>query len=373
MSARERQLAGGGPRFGGPLGREALRRVAGAPEQVVGAELLRREDGSERGVRVVRLRSGEVEAEVVVDRALDLAGVSIRGVPVSWLSPTGVAGPWYAEAAGLGPFRTFFGGLLTTCGLDHTLGPTEDDVSLFGYPGRDVASFGLHGRISTTPARLLGHGADLDADRPVLFVEGEARQASVFGEVLTLRRRIELDVGGRTIRVRDEVRNDGYAPTPHAILYHCNVGWPVLAPGARVELDADAPRVATSAAEGVDWRTVDPPGAGAVEQVWEHVPRPGADGLVRARVVNPDLGDGRSAGLEVAYDPSTLPRLFQWRVMGEGHYVVGLEPGNLRIEGRQAAREAGDLVVLAPGERRAHRLDLRLLWGDETSGAAGAP
>ena len=63
------------------------------------------------------------------------------------------------------------------------------------------------------------------------------------------------------------------------------------------------------------------------------------------------------------FDPATLPRLFQWRVMGEGHYVVGLEPGTLRIEGRQAAREAGDLVVLEPGAERRYDLHLRLLWG----------
>ena len=102
--------------FGKPLSREELRRLAGRPEQVVGAELLTRGDGSERGVRVVRVRTGEIEAEIVVDRALDIAGASVRGLPVSWISPTGVAGPWLADPHGWGPFRTFFGGLLTTCG-----------------------------------------------------------------------------------------------------------------------------------------------------------------------------------------------------------------------------------------------------------------
>ena len=42
-----------------------------------------RDDGSERGVRVVRVRTGEIEVEVVVDRALDLAGASVRGMPVA--------------------------------------------------------------------------------------------------------------------------------------------------------------------------------------------------------------------------------------------------------------------------------------------------
>ena len=354
------------PRYGGPLDAEAVRRVAGHPEQVAGAELLRREDGSERGVRIVRLRSGEVDCDVVVDRALDNGAAAVRGVPVAWLSPTGLAGPWFAEPQGLGTFRTFFGGLLTTCGLEHTLGPTTDDVSHFDYPGKASEAFPLHGRLSTTPATLRGYGLDLEADVPFVFVEGEVRQATVFGEHLVLRRRIELDVGGRTLRLTDRVTNAGYAPTPHMVLYHVNAGWPVVAPGARVHVGgAGDPRVTTPAAEGVDWRTIDAPRPGAVEQVWEHTPQAGPDGRVRAAVLNPDLGDGRAAGVEVAYDPATLPRLFQWRVMAEGHYVVGLEPGNLRIEGRQAAREAGDLVVLAPGEAVTHRLDLRLLHGPE--------
>ncbi|HEY8584530.1 MAG TPA: DUF4432 family protein, partial [Capillimicrobium sp.] len=233
------------PPFGAPLDAESLRRLAGHPEQVVGAELVRREDGSERGVRLVRLRSGEVDVEVVVDRALDLAGAAVRGVPVAWLSPTGIAGPWFAEPSGMGTFRTFFGGLLTTCGLEHTLGPTVDDVAHFAYPGKTTEAFPLHGRISATPARLTGYGAALDGARPHVFVEGEVRQATVFGETLLLRRRIELDVGGRTIRIADAVRNAGYAPTPHALLYHVNLGWPLVAPGATVHLPVGEPRFAT--------------------------------------------------------------------------------------------------------------------------------
>jgi hypothetical protein len=360
------------PPFGSRLDGEAVRRLAGHPEQVVGAELLRREDGSERGVRLVRLRTGEIDVDVVVDRALDVGAAAIRGVPVAWISPTGLTGPWFAEPRGIGTLRTFFGGLLTTCGLEHTLGPTEDDVGYFAYPGKAREAFPLHGRLSATPARLTGYGTALDAAVPHVYVEGEVRQATVFGEHFVLRRRIEADVGGRELRIRDVVRNAGYAPTPHMVLYHVNVGWPVVAPGARVDAAVGEPRFATEAAQDADWRVIEPPRAGAVEQVWEHTPRPGAAGRVHACVRNPDVGGGRAVGVEVAYDSTTLPRLFQWRVMGEGHYVVGLEPGNSRFEGRHAARAAGELDVLAPGDERRYALDLRLLWGaDELAAASG--
>jgi hypothetical protein len=348
------------PLFGMPPDRETLRRLAGRPEQVVGAELLTREDGSERGVRVVRLRTGEIEAEIVVDRALDIAGASIRGIPVSWISPTGVAAPWFADPHGWGPFRTFFGGLLTTCGLEHTLGPAEDTAAQYNYPGQATHAFPLHGRLSTTPARLLGYGIDWDQHEPAVVIRGDVRQANVFGEVLTLEREIRAPLGGRTLRLRDRVRNDGYAPTPQMILYHVNAGWPLVGRNARVVGTLGEPRFASGPAQGVDWRTVDEPTRGIAEQVWEHSPIAGSDGLARAAVLNGNIGDGRALGLEIAFAVDTLPRMFQWRVMNEGHYVIGLEPGNLRIQGRHAARDAGDLVVLQPGEERAYRLDITL-------------
>ena len=66
------------------------------------------------------------------------------------------------------------------------------------------------------------------------MIEGEVRQAMPFGEHLVLRRRLEADLGGRTLRIRDRVRNDGRTPSPLAVLYHLNVGWPVVSPRARV-------------------------------------------------------------------------------------------------------------------------------------------
>ena len=51
--------------FGIPVGRDDLRRLAGSPEQVLGAELFERADGRERCVRVVRLRSGSCGGEGV--------------------------------------------------------------------------------------------------------------------------------------------------------------------------------------------------------------------------------------------------------------------------------------------------------------------
>ena len=353
--------------FGIPLTREDLRRRTGRVEQLLGAELVERADGAERGVRCVRLRSGAIELEVVVDRALDLAQATIGGLPVAWISPTGLVDPGLAQPTGWEPFRTFFGGLLTTCGLEHTLGPMQDDAMHFRYPGREQHDFPLHGRLSTTPGRLLGYGVDWE--RGCVYCRGDVRQAHVFGESLTLEREIRIGLGGTTIELDDVVRNDGFAPTPHMILYHVNVGWPVLGERAEVVAGVGEPRVETPAAAGADWRAVAAPSFPFEEQVWEHTPRADPEGLGRAAILNPDIGDGRALGVELAWSHATLPRLFQWRVMSDQNYVIGLEPGNAPIEGRAHARERGTLVILAPGEER--RTSLRItLHGD--AGGLGA-
>lgn len=350
--------------FGHEIGRDDLRRLTGSPEQVVGAELFERGDGRERGVRVVRLRSGEIEIEVVVDRAFDISHASVRGIPLAWISPTGVTSPALADTVGWGTFRTFFGGLLTTCGLDHTLGPAEAETPWYQYPGQPTRAYPLHGRISTTPANLRAYGVDWDAPTPFVYARGEVRQATVFGESLTLEREIRIALGSNVVQLRDRVRNDGFAQTPHMVLYHVNAGWPLIGESARVIIAADEPRVATPAAAGADWRAIDAPERDIAEQVWEHTPRADDVGRGFAAIANPDIGDGRAVALTLRWDMTSLPRLFQWRVMSETTYVVGLEPGNLPIEGREAAAAQGDLVMLDPGASVDHALDFHLLADD---------
>ena len=68
----------------------------------------------------------------------------------------------------------------------------------------------------------------------MLWAEGEVIQAALFGEQLALRRRIEADLGGRALRITDVVTNTGATPCPHMLLYHCNVGFPVVDAGAEL-------------------------------------------------------------------------------------------------------------------------------------------
>ena len=100
------------------------------------------------------------------------------------------------------------------------------------------------------------------------------------------------------------------------------------------------------------------PMAGYQEQVFYHDLQPDTQGMVTVRLVNPAFGGGRGLQVGLRYARADYPILVQWKMMGEGMYVVGLEPSNCHVEGRVRERERGTLVMLAPGETRHYRLEI---------------
>ncbi|MDQ4137723.1 MAG: aldose 1-epimerase family protein, partial [Actinomycetota bacterium] len=110
----------------------------GHAAQLARVDRLVEEEGPARGARRIRLvTGGGLEAEIHPDRALDLGQVTYRGVPVAWISPTGMVAPTLTSSHGRDWLRSFGGGLLATCGLD-TFGPATIDE------GKD---YPMHGRV----------------------------------------------------------------------------------------------------------------------------------------------------------------------------------------------------------------------------------
>jgi hypothetical protein len=361
--------------FGEDLSRRELARRSGEARAFGGVRLMELTDGLERGIRMLEFRCGSgLRFTVLIDRAMDICDVEFKGAELAWHGPSGVRNAYLHEHDSEGGFSwgRSFSGLLVTCGMDHALGPEEVPATQYNYPGVKTNKHSLHGRVSTIPARLTGYGERWEGERCILWAEGEVRQATTFGEQLSLFRRIEADLGGTEIRLTDRVVNTGFLPTPHMFFYHINLGAPLLAEGARYLAPITdvlwAGHESRYQAQGVGYQTIPAPQLHFAEQVWEHDAAADATGEVPVALVNDRLG----LGLEVTTRKDQLPCLYEWQHFQEGGYALGIEPSTHHVLGDLAARERGEMIWLGAQEDRRYDARFRVLDGAEQIAACAA-
>lgn len=301
---------------------EELAPLVGDLRQFASVRPMILDDGAERGQRALLFSTGGgLEFMVLPDRALDIGWLSYRGLPVAWQSPGGLRSPYLTDPDSEGGtgFNRSFSGLLVTCGLDHVRQPAN------GAP--------LHGRLPGTPARLLAHGEDWHRADPVLYCAGETVQAAYGKECLRLTRRIESDIGGASLVIRDRVDNLGPEPSPHAILYHLNFGYPAVTSGSRLRMGSREVLGPITLADS----TAHP----AVEC---HPSEPGDHAIVKLETPLLDQGD---IDLSISFGAKTLPFVQVWRDLRPRVGVLAIEPCSTP---RPARDEADPRVVLAPGD-----------------------
>ncbi len=334
--------------FGCDYTRNELLARVGDISQVGGIKKVRLSDGMEDGVEAYDVRTGTgFTFTVLAGRGMGIGGAEFQGRPLAWRSATGDVAPQFYEAEGKGFLRGFGGGLLVTCGLTNVGSRVEENSAL--YP--------VHGRVHSIPAREVSYGGEWVGDDYVMTLVGKVREAAVFGETLELTRKITARLGESVITIEDTVENLGHEPADHMILYHINAGFPVLDAGARLLARSKTvtPRD-PQAAEGLDdYAVFDAPTPGYREQVFYHDLESDDSGLVTVAAVKDNFG------FYVTYSKEELPVFVQWKQCGMGTYVMGMEPANCHVEGRQREREMGTLQSLEPGEARHYRLEIGVI------------
>ena len=299
------------------------------------------------GMRIVEIYNGSgLTFTLLPDRGLDIWTAHYRGMPLTWISqgaphPPDHGSPW---------LRQFNGGLLTTCGLQHA-GPAQVDEETGEHRG-------VHGHYTRLRAEILRREGGWEGEVYTLELKGRVGQARLFGEQLRLERTYRITLGVPGFEMTDVVSNLSDAPAPVMLLYHFNLGYPLVRQGARLEVPASTtfPRDET-ARRGYDtWEVYGGAQAGYEEQVFYHHVRQ-SDGMAKVLFSNGDIG------LLFTWDTVTAPYLTQWKNLRQGLYVCGIEPGNCVPEGQNAARKEGRLVTLEPGETQSFTNRLRILDG----------
>ncbi len=313
----------------------------GDPAQVAGIRSCVLQDGKAEGVKAVDVQTGAgLQFTVLPGRGMDIPDARYCGIPLHFASGTGITSPAYYEEPGLGWLRSFFVGLLTTCGITYSGQPDDDQGE----------ALGLHGRISNAGAENVCVNQEWQGDEYVMTVQGMLRECRAMGEFMTLTRRIETRLGWKKFILTDVIENRSFTPQPLMMLYHFNVGFPLLgsntsivAPILATEPRNDHARQDNGVAECL---SVTAPIHDYHEKVFFHDLAADQDGQTFVALLNPNIGNGTPLGIIERFNINQLPKFTQWKMPCQGFYVMGLEPGTVTPVGRSALRKQNALPML---------------------------
>lgn len=342
--------------YGRELTRAEIEKLVGNLAQIGGTKHFEYTSGRAKGVSAIEVNTGAgLTFTVIPDRGFDIESCYYRGINLVYKTPNGITNPGFYEPYGLGWLHTFFGGLLTTCGLTY-----------FGPPGKDGdEELGLHGRYSTIPADKICDASRWEGDEYIVELKGTVDECVLFGEKLRLTRTIRTTLGSKTLKINDTIENYGFKESPLTVLYHMNMGFPLLDEGSILCISSKEVDPYTKwAEEGMDkHRLFTGPIPGFEEQNYLHTMVGDENGFGYAGMINEKLGGG--LGLYLKVKINSLPYISEWKMMGEKDYVVGIEPCNTRIENRAELRKNKRLPLIKPGETLETEIEVGILEGKE--------
>lgn len=281
--------------------------------QIAGVRRYTLTEGKGKGLDVIDCDTGKIRFLLNVNKACDVMQLYHEGQNMSFISKNGFTGREI-------PFlNRFEGGMVYTCGLD----------SVGGREG-----FELHGSLHNTPAEIVR----AECCEEGITVEAIVRDTALFGQNLVLRRRVFAEIGGGSVTLEDTLINEGTKAADYCLLYHINVGYPMLDAGAKFVADVEE-RVARS-----EWSKKNQADAALMGEPVDNQEETCYFlrlGKPEAALVNEKLGKK----LTVSYSDDTLPHFVHWKTMASGDYAMGLEPCTTELDDRFTYRK------LAVGDR----------------------
>ena len=276
--------------------------------------------GAQDGLEVIDCDNGKLRFLVNVSKACDIMQLYHEGQNVSFISKNGFT---KREIPFLNRFE---GGMLYTCGLDNA-GRRE------GYE--------MHGSFHNTPAEILR----AECNEGGIVIEALIRNSALFGQSLVMKRRITSAIGDTHLVLEDTLYNEGYADAEYCLLYHINVGYPMLDEGARILTDATefyarAPFAVENAATRYEMSDAIPNQPECCYYLTMKEPK--------ATLVNEKLGKA----FTLSYSADTLPFFLEWKSMASKDYALGLEPCTTMLD------SAFTYKTVAPGGSVAFRVDI---------------
>ncbi len=257
-------------------------------------------DSKENGIKVVELDNGLLRVLLNESKGLDIMQLFHNGVNISFVSRNGFT------ARDIGFMNRFEGGMLYTCGFD-SIG--------------DRDGFEVHGSYHTYPSRVI---SILESEM-ALEVVAEVEITSLFGENLLFRRKVVLPVDSERLIVDDELINRGTKEENYCLLYHVNLGYPMLDEGVKVLADVESiePRTPYAEKKMANYSVFEAPIDNEEETCYFITTKNNS-----IAVENQKLGKR----FTLKYSKDTLPCVVQWNSPASQDYALGIEPATCFLD-----------------------------------------
>ena len=271
-------------------------------------------EGRGKGLDVLDCDNGKIRFLLNVSKACDIMQLYHEGQNMSFVSKNGFT---KREI----PFlRRFEGGMLYTCGLD----------SVGGREGYE-----LHGTLHNIPAEIIR----AECNESGIVVETIIRDTALFGQNLVMKRRVFTEIASDSVSVEDTLFNEGYKAEEYCLLYHINVGYPMLDNGAKVVADVESytPRTAWAKQNETTMYAMNDAVPNQEETCYFlKLSKP------EIALVNEKIGKK----FTVSYSGDTLTHFVEWKSMASGDYALGLEPCTTELDDRFAYKtiEVGEEI-----------------------------
>lgn len=302
--------------------------------QIRGAEQYVLQNGRGDGMHFLYIRNGlGLEVWISLDRAGDVSRVNFKGDNMGYFAPCGYVVPQYYDGKDAGFLKSFTAGFFTTCGLTAVGSPCTDE-------GEELP---LHGTLSHIPAELYC----IDETQEELTIKLRVRDAALFGRKLVMNRTYSFSYTENSFEVVDTVTNEAEKESPYMVLYHCNMGYPLLSENSIVKIpNNDITARNEHAKKYIDTALQMQKPQSNYEECCYYYDVKESCKTAKVGIYN----DKISKGLVMSYDKKNLPCFTEWKMMGKTDYVLGLEPGNCTPDGRDVLRKNGTLKFLQPDE-----------------------
>lgn len=277
-------------------------------------------EGREKGLDIIDCNNGKLRFMLNVTKALDVMQLWHEGQNMSFVSKN-------AFTARENDFlNRFEGGMIYTCGLDN-MGRRD------GYI--------LHGTHHNQNAQIVRS----ECTEEGIIVEAVVRETALFGQNLVFRRKVFTAINSGSVSIEDTIENAGFTDADYGILYHINLGYPMLDKDTKIVADCEDISARTEfATANIDSAFSMTDSVVGQDEMCYYLTLKKPE----ISLVNEKLGKT----FTVSYSKETLPYFLEWKSMASGDYALGLEPTTSILD------DEFKYQTVAPGEKKTFNITL---------------